>query len=136
MFKVLDRFTDWRAISIGEERRFQDFPRHIRHSNLGQLAHNKVIKYLEKSEIAIIPSRWEEPFGRTSLEAASRGCATIISGTGGLSETTDHAVKLKKLNAANIETEVNKLIYNKDLRKEIQTKSQKNIPTLLQETLP
>src|SRR6056300_1050868 len=127
MFKVLDRFTDWKAISIGEEKRFQDFPRHIHHLNLGQLSHNKVIKYLEKSEIAIIPSRWEEPFGRTALEAASRGCATIISGTGGLSETTDHAIKLKILDVYNIEKEVIKLIKNNNLRKKIQIKSKTNI---------
>ena len=127
MFKVLDRFTDWKAISIGEEKRFQNFPTHIRHLNLGQLSHNKVIEYLEKSEIAIIPSRWEEPFGRTALEASSRGCATIISGTGGLSETTDHAIKLKRLDAYNIEKEVIKLIKNNNLRKKIQIKSQTNI---------
>jgi len=127
MLKVLDRFTDWKAISIGEEKRFQNFPTHIHHLNLGQLSHNKVIKYLEKSEIAIIPSRWEEPFGRTALEAASRGCATIISGTGGLSETTDHAIKLKRLDAYNIEKEVIKLIKNNILRKKIQIKSQTNI---------
>ena len=127
MFKVLDRFTDWKAISIGEEKRFQNFPTHIHHLNLGQLSHNKVIKYLEKSEIAIIPSRWEEPFGRTALEAASRGCATIISGTGGLSETTDHAIKLKILDVYNIEKEVIKLIKNNILRKKIQIKSQTNI---------
>lgn len=127
MFKILDRFTDWKAISIGEEKRFQNFPTHIRHLNLGQLSHNKVIEYLEKSEIAIIPSRWEEPFGRTALEAASRGCATIISGTGGLSETTDHAIKLKILDVYNIEKEVIKLIKNNNLRKKIQIKSQTNI---------
>src|SRR6056300_461287 len=127
MFKILDRFPDWNALSIGEEKRFQDFPTHNHHFNLGQLSHNKVLKYLEKSEIAVIPSRWEEPFGRTALEAASRGCATIISGTGGLIETTDHAIKLKRLDSTNIEIEVIRLIKNDILRKKIQIKSQKDI---------
>ena len=127
MFKVLNKFSDWKAISIGDERRFQDFPTHKHHINLGQLSHIKVMKYLEQSEIAVIPSRWEEPFGRTALEASSRGCATIISATGGLKETTDYAIKLKKLNSVNIENEVIKLIKNTALRKKIQNKSQQYV---------
>ena len=127
MFKVLNKFSDWKAISIGDERRFQDFPTHKKHINLGQLSHIKVMKYLEQSEIAVIPSRWEEPFGRTALEASSRGCATIISATGGLKETTDYAIKLKKLNSVNIENEVIKLIKNTALRKKIQNKSQQHV---------
>ena len=123
MFKILDQYNEWRAISIGEERRFQNFPTHKRHFNLGQIPHNKVLDYLSKSEIAVIPSRWEEPFGRTALEASSRGCATIISNTGGLPETTDFAIKLKKLNTKNIENEIIKLIKNVKLRKRIQIKS-------------
>ncbi len=125
MFKVLDLYKDWKAYSAGEEKRFQDYPTHKRHFNLGQISHSKVLEFLSKSEIAIIPSRWEEPFGRTSLEASSRGCATIISNTGGLAETTDYAVKLKKLDVKNIELETIKLIKNSKLRKKIQKNSKK-----------
>ena len=88
---------------------------------------------MSKSEIAIIPSRWEEPFGRTALEASSRGCATIISNSGGLSETTDHAIILKKLDVKNIEQETIKLINNKTLRKKIQFKSKKFVKHNLKE---
>ena len=125
MFKILDQYNDWCAISIGEEKRFQNFPTHRKHINLGQIPHNKVLDYLSKSEIAVIPSRWEEPFGRTALEASSRGCATIISNSGGLPETTDFAIKLKKLNTKNIENEIIQLIKNDKLRKEIQIRSKK-----------
>tara|TARA_B100000575_G_scaffold72190_1_gene56159 strand:+ start:224 stop:2323 length:2100 start_codon:yes stop_codon:yes gene_type:complete len=127
MFKILDQYDDWCAISIGEERRFQNFPTHKRHFNLGQIPHNKVLNYLSKSEIAIIPSRWEEPFGRTALEASSRGCATIISNTGGLPETTDYAIKLKKLDIKNIENEIIQLIKNDKLRKNIQIRSKRYV---------
>ena len=125
MFKILNSNKDWIALSIGEEKRFQNYPTHIRHKNLGQISHQKVMDHLSKSEIAIIPSRWEEPFGRTALEASSRGCATIISDTGGLAETTDYAVKLKKLDVNNIELETIKLIKNNKLRKKIQINSKK-----------
>tara|TARA_B100000989_G_scaffold191632_1_gene144404 strand:+ start:254 stop:2359 length:2106 start_codon:yes stop_codon:yes gene_type:complete len=125
MFKVLDKNKNWKAYSIGEEKRFQNYPTHERHFNLGQITHNKVLNYLSKSEIAVIPSRWEEPFGRTALEASSRGCATIISNRGGLAETTDYAIKLNTLNVSNIENEVIKLIKNTRFRKNLQIKSKR-----------
>ncbi len=125
MFKILNENKDWKAYSIGEEKRFQNFPTHKRHLNLGQISHNKVLDFLSKSEIAVIPSRWEEPFGRTALEASSRGCATIISDRGGLAETTDYAIKLNKLNVSTIENEVIRLIKNTRFRKNLQIKSKK-----------
>ena len=133
MFKILTTHKEWKAYSIGEEKRYQEFPTHKKHINLGQIPHNKVLEYLSKSEIAIIPSRWEEPFGRTALEASSRGCATIISNTGGLSETTNHAIKLKKTDVENIELETLRLIKNNKLRKSIQFKSRKFVKHILKE---
>jgi glycosyltransferase involved in cell wall biosynthesis len=127
LFPILNKHTDWKAISIGDEKRFQYYNTHKNHTNLGQISHKKVLDFLSKSEIAVIPSRWEEPFGRTALEATSMGCATIISSNGGLTETTDHAIILKKLNSKNLELEINKLINNKTLRKNLQLKSQKNV---------
>ena len=70
------------------------------HKNLilrGYTNHNTVLKLLEKISISVICSRWEEPFGRTSLEAASRGSAVIISNRGGLPETVKDAIILKNL---------------------------------------
>ncbi len=40
----------------------------------------------EAAAIALVPSKWDEPFGRTALEAHAGGCAVVSSGTGGLSE--------------------------------------------------
>lgn len=40
----------------------------------------------ERAAIAIVPSRWIEPFGRTALEAHAGGAALVSSGTGGLRE--------------------------------------------------
>jgi glycosyltransferase involved in cell wall biosynthesis len=52
---------------------------------------------LQEAAIAIVPSRWEEPFGRTALEAHAAGCAVISSGTGGLREVSgDYALFLPK----------------------------------------
>ena len=82
--------------------------------------HTNILKYLEKVSISIICSRWEEPFGRTSLEACSRGCATIISNKGGLVETTDHAIILKKLDESNLYKEIKNLIKDSKFRKNLQ----------------
>ena len=56
-----------------------------------------ILNYLKKVSISVVPSKWDEPFGRTSLEAASRGCAVIISNKGGLPETSKGATILKRL---------------------------------------
>jgi glycosyltransferase involved in cell wall biosynthesis len=52
------------------------------------------MKIFDKSKIAVIPSTWDEPLGRTSIEAASRGCVSIISKRGGLIETNNHGLFL------------------------------------------
>ena len=80
---------------------------------MGFLNHKKVLKIYEKASIAITCSRWEEPFGRTSLEASSRGCAVIITNKGGLKETVTDAVILKDLQINTLKIEIQKLILNK-----------------------
>ena len=125
--KILDEFPVWNSLSVGDEDRRSIYINHNQHKELGFLNHRKTLNVLNKSEIAVVPSRWEEPFGRTALEASSRGCATIISNKGGLIETTDEAIILKKLDEVDLYRELKKLILNDKNRKFIQKKSRKNI---------
>ena len=129
--KILDEFKDWKAYSIGDEDRKRPIINHKNHKELGFLKHKEVLKFLSKSEIAVVPSRWEEPFGRTALESSSRACATIISNRGGLPETTDYCIVLKKLNSRELYKEIKNLIKNKKLRKKIQNNGFKNIKHLI-----
>ena len=129
--KILDEYQDWKAYSIGDEDRKRPIINHHNHQELGFLKHKEVLNFLNKSEIAVVPSRWEEPFGRTALESSSRGCATIISNRGGLPETTDHCIILKKLNSKELFKEIKKLILNPKLRKKIQNNGFKNIKHLV-----
>ena len=131
IIKILDEFPEWIAYSIGDEDRRSIYINHLKHKELGFINHKKTLNILNKSEIAVVPSRWEEPFGRTSLEATSRGCATIISNRGGLKETTNHAVILKSLNSKNLYLEIKKLIINKKKRKLLQNLGRKNIKHLV-----
>ena len=131
IIRILNKYKDWRAFSIGDESRERPIIKHNLHKELGFLKHNKVLNFLEKSEIAVVPSRWEEPFGRTALEASSRGCATIVSNRGGLPETTDHSIILKKIDHRELYKKIDQLIKNKNLRKKIQLKSFKNVKHLI-----
>jgi glycosyltransferase involved in cell wall biosynthesis len=125
--KILDEFPEWKSLSVGDEDRRSIHINHHQHKELGFLSHKKTLDILNESEIAVVPSRWEEPFGRTALEASSRGCATIISNRGGLIETTDQAIILKKIDENNLYKEIKKLILNDKKRKHIQRNSRKNI---------
>ena len=127
IIRILNEFPKWKALSIGDEDRRSIYIDHEQHKELGFLNHKKTLNILNKSEIAVVPSRWEEPFGRTGLEASSRGCATIISNRGGLTETTNHAVVLKKLDEINLYKELKRLIKNHKIRKDLQKLSRKNI---------
>lgn len=44
----------------------------------------------ERAAVALVPSKWAEPFGRTCLEAHAGGAAVISSGTGGLKSISGH----------------------------------------------
>ena len=129
--KILDEFPDWKSLSVGDEERRSIYIDHNQHKELGFLNHKKTIDILSKSEIAVVPSRWDEPFGRTALEASSNGCATIISNKGGLIETTDQAIILKKLDENNLYKEIKKLILNNKKRKQIQINSRKNVKHII-----
>ena len=133
IIKILNDYPDWKAYSIGDERRNKPTINHKNHIELGYLSHKEVLKFLCKTEIAVVPSRWEEPFGRTSLEASSRGCATIISNRGGLPETSDHCIILKKLDYKNLYLEIKKLITTPNLRKQYQKKGFFNVKHITKE---
>ena len=131
IIKILDEYKEWKAYSIGDEDRKRPIINHQNHQELGFLKHKEVLNFLNKSEIAVVPSRWEEPFGRTALESSSRACATIISNKGGLPETTDHCIILKKINSKELYKEIKKLILNTKLRKKLQNDGFKNIKHLV-----
>ena len=133
IIKILDEFPQWKAYSLGDEDRRSIYISHPRHRELGFITHKKALEILNRSEIAVVPSKWDEPFGRTALEASSRGCATIISNKGGLKETTDNAIVLKKLDAKNLCTEIRKLINYPKRRKKIQILGRKNIKHLIKD---
>ena len=126
IIKILDRHREWNAIVIGDEKR-EKIPLVHKNANiLGFKKHSDVLKIFQKTSITVACSRWEEPFGRTSLEASANGCAVIITNKGGLPETVTNAKILKKLNIKNLTKTINYLIINNKYRKSLQSLSIKN----------
>jgi glycosyltransferase involved in cell wall biosynthesis len=113
IIKILDKYSNWKSTVYGDEPREKHFFNHKNLKISGFKDNSFILNDLKKASISVICSRWEEPFGRTSLEAASRGSAVIISNRGGLPETAPHAIKLKILNSENIFKEIEALILNK-----------------------
>ena len=132
VIKILNKYPDWKAFSIGDETRQRPIIKHKQHKELGFLNHKKVLEFLNKSEIAVVPSRWEEPFGRTALEASSKGCATIISNKGGLPETTDHSIILNSNNSKELYDKICKLILDDKYRRKVQYQSFKNVKHIIE----
>ena len=124
--QILNKYPQWKAIIIGDEKREKINLKHERVSLLGFKKHNDVLNIFKKTSITVACSRWEEPFGRTSLEASANGCAVIITDRGGLPETVTDGKIIKKLNIKNLSKNISDLIKNDVYRKKLQTLSIKN----------
>ena len=113
IIKILNKYTDWKSNVYGDEPREKHIFKHKNLSIYGFKDNKFILNDLKRTSISVICSRWEEPFGRTSLEAASRGSAVIISNRGGLPETAPYAIKLDTLSSENIYNEIETLILDK-----------------------
>ena len=123
---ILNKYKKWKAVVIGDEEREKHEFKHKNLEILGFLSHNRVLKIFKKTSISVVCSRWEEPFGRTSLESSSCGCAVIITNRGGLPETITNGVIVDKLNKLSIFLAIEKLILSKKNRTNLQILSLKN----------
>ena len=126
VIRILNEFPKWKAVVIGDESREKIIFNHDRLELKGFQNHKTVLKTFKKTEISIVCSRWNEPFGRTSLEASSNGCAVIISNRGGLPETNSDALIIRDLTVNNLYKLIKKLILDTVLRKNLQKKTLKN----------
>ncbi len=124
--KILNKYQNWKAIVIGDEEREKITFNHKNLNILGFQNHKKVLNIFKQTSISVVCSRWEEPFGRTSLEAASNGCAVIITNRGGLPETITNGITIDNLSIENVYNSIEKLIMDKKYRMQLQKLSVEN----------
>ncbi len=134
IIKILDKYDDWSAIVAGNEPREKYDFNHKRLKIFPWLPHKKILKIYQNSSISVVPSRWEEPFGRTAMESSAHGCATITSNRGGLTETFNNDLILNELTVNNIYKKIEYLIKNPKKLKKVQLDNFKNPLHLLTDT--
>jgi len=118
--KILNKTKDWKIEVYGNEPR-ESYPFfHKRFKLTNWVPHNKMLQIYDYSSISVVNPTWEEPFGRTAMESASRGNAVITSKSGGLKETFKNNLVLNNNNSTDLAKTILKLINNNTLLKEIQ----------------
>ena len=127
IINILNKYPDWKAIVCGSEEREKFSFNHKRLKIYNWVEHKKMLTLYSKSSISVVNPTWDEPFGRTALESASRGCAVITSRSGGLSETFQNNLILKNNNKYELIRLISKLIDNKSYLISIQKKNFSNI---------
>ena len=127
VLKVLDKFKDWKAYAIGNEKRETHNFIHKNFKIIDWLPHGKILNFYKRSSISVACSRWQEPFGRTAMESAAYGCATITTARGGLNETFNNNLILKNLNTSSLVKLITKIIKNAKLLKKIQRDNFQNV---------
>ncbi len=127
IIRILNKNNDWKAVAIGNEPREKYNFKHKNFKILNWLEHSKLLKFFEKAAISVVNPTWQEPFGRTAMESASRGCAVITSISGGLQETFNNNLILKKNNTHNLIKKIQFLIDDKKKLNSIQKLNFKNV---------
>ena len=115
--EICNEFKDWTADIYGKSKTFNHS--YIKNPKIhyhGFLSNDELIKQLEKSSICVVPSVWNEPFGRVLLESINAGAATITSVNGGLKEIADHfkVIKIENIDKKTIYNALKKLIMSKN----------------------
>jgi len=127
---VLERFPGWHArFMLSNVESHPDYFNRLRELLAGwghrimlqaQVPFAEVKAACERAAIALVPSKWQEPFGRTALEAHAGGAALISSGTGGLSEISgDTALMLPSVAPQAIASSIQRLIEHPELRQRL-----------------
>lgn len=129
--QVLPDLPEWRAILVGDRRKPNDaYARKVtavlaplgdRVAMPGFLDHERVVAAFARAAIAVVPSQWQEPFGRTAAEAMAAGCAVIASRRGGIPEIVGGAgVLVECPDAPNLAAALDRLARDDVRRTELQ----------------
>ena len=135
IIKILKKHKKWNAIIIGDDPRKYNIMNHERLNYTGWISHDSTLNIFKRSSIVTVPSLWSEPLGRTSIEAASRGCATIISKNGGLPETNNNGIFLKNNTEKELFKEIDELIIDNKKRHQLMKINLQNFKHTVKKTV-
>ncbi|PIO96490.1 hypothetical protein CJ014_24985 [Pleomorphomonas carboxyditropha] len=97
---------------------------------LRDLPHAAVREAFREAAIALVPSRFEEPFGRTAIEAMAGGAALICSLRGGLREIAEGvSLAIDPDDPASIAEAIARLIGDAALRRRLADDGRKRVET-------
>jgi glycosyltransferase involved in cell wall biosynthesis len=143
----LDKFRDWRAaLMLSFAELSPDYfnavvgalePVEPQTELLLNIPFARVKQITERAAISIVASKWQEPFGRTALEAHAGGAALISSQTGGLREISgDTAACLTEITGPAIATQLIRLATDEALRKRLAEAGMQRVRSLFPLTRP
>lgn len=138
---VLPQHADWSATIIGAkwfdgsapaspyEAAVREAASRCRQIHVtGFLPNTRVREHLRQAAIAVVPSNWDEPFGRTALEALAEGCAVVATKRGGLAEIGHRAAHLRDVTPAEIGRVLQRLVTDDDERHRLQAVAWNDFP--------
>lgn len=96
---------------------------------LGRRPYNEVLHIMASARLVIVPSRWEEPFGRVALEALYLGIPCVVTNRGGLPEIiedTKYGVVVQA-EVADLAQGIRQALHNEQYFRKVISESRKKI---------
>jgi glycosyltransferase involved in cell wall biosynthesis len=137
LLEILPDFKDWKALIIGAPSNISFFDRSAKivqeavKKMPDQIIHyakcpyKETLSWFKEAAISVVPSKWDEPFGRTVLESLTNSCALITSDKGGIPEITkDASINLTEVKSEFIAYSLRDLMNNPERLLKYQQKSQ------------
>lgn len=133
---ILPKYPDWNALFIGSvkhgrknkptdlEKKLTDFTAHFPNFSWQPFSpYGQIVDAFKASSIALTPSIWLEPFGRTAVEAMAASCALVATTQGGLSSIVKEcAIIVAPDNTQDLLQAIEQLINDRQLLKDTQRK--------------
>lgn len=89
----------------------------------------RVGEILADAAIAVVPSKWDEPMGRTAIEALAAGCAVVAAARGGLPELVEGRGELLSVVSADaIVASLVRLVDDETYRRGLQDAAWRDFP--------
>lgn len=116
-FNNLKHNTEWRLLVAGKvETEYLAHLKSINNSNkITYLGYTNSKAFFKKIDVLIVPSQWNEPFGRVVLEAIINNTIVITSKKGGINEIMKHNQNLTfNTNSADMSNLIDEIIKKRE----------------------